>query len=425
MDPAGSNEFDTLWHRQLLSTPTIGRALDAMSDQENSVYEVGSVASTRRTLEKSDQITATVEAAMRRLAVIARVVGWAWMLMLVIATLQVDDGADPAITIAAMVLATIWTVVSVWASRSRQIFGSKWFVTSEVVVVLLVGAASWAADAADLFHGGYLIPTLIVAAYGLNLYGVTLVASLIAIEQAAILLSWGKGPVPALSSLGFIVWGLVFGWLFATIRRTDAYRRGTVDELMAERDRSVRQSERLELGNRLHDSALQTLLVIDKDAEDSARVRALARKQSRELRNLVDVYAASSSGTMRVELVRVAGKVEELLGVDVSAVIRTDIPMDATLEALVSAAREAMTNAAKYSGAGQIDLYAAVEDGDVAIYVRDEGIGFDVETIALGHGLEHSVCNRVRDVGGEVCIESTPGEGTEIKVSAPPLGAMT
>ena len=320
-----------------------------MATRDDNLESLETAASTRRTLEKSDQITATVEAAMRRLAVIARVVGWAWMLMLVIATLEIDDGADPVITIAAMVLATVWTIVSVWASRSRELFGSKWFVTGEVVVVLLVGGASWAAGAADLFHGGYLIPTLIVAAYGLNLYGVAFVASLIAIEQAAILLSWGKGPVPALSSLAFPVWGLIFGWLFATIRRTDAYRRETVDELMAERDRSVRQSERLELGTRLHDSALQTLLVIDKDAEDSARVRALARRQSRELRNLVDVYAASSSATLRIELVRAAGQVEELFEVDVSAVIRTDVPMDATLEALVGAAHEAMTNAAKYS----------------------------------------------------------------------------
>jgi signal transduction histidine kinase len=395
-----------------------------MSTRDDNMESAESGATSLRTLEASDQITEKVERSMRLLAVIGRVVGWAWMLMLVIATLKVDVGANRTIVIGSMALATGWTVFSMWAARSRQIFGSIQFVVADAIVILLIGAASWAAGAENLFHGGYLIPTLAVAAYGLNLYGATLIAAVIGIEQAAILLSWGEGPVPALSSLGFILWGIVFGWLFGTIRRTDAYRRETVDELMAERDRSVRQSERLELGNRLHDSALQTLLVIDKDAEDSARVRALARRQSRELRNLVDVYAASSSATLRIELVRAAGQVEELFEVDVSAVIRTDVPMDATLGALVGAAREAMTNAAKYSGVQRIDLYAAVEDGDVAIYVRDEGRGFDVETIALGHGLEHSVRKRVRDVGGEVYIESTPGEGTEIKVSAALLGAM-
>ncbi len=199
----------------------------------------------RRTLEESDQITEKVERSMRLLAVIGRVVGWVWMLMLVIATLKVDVGANRTIVIGSMVLATAWTVFSMWAARSRQIFGSLRFVTADAVVILLVGGASWAAGAENLFHGGYLIPTLAVAAYGLNLYGATLIAGVIAVEQAAILFSWGVGPVPALSSLGFILWGIVFGWLFATIRRTDAYRRATVDELLVERERSVRNSERL------------------------------------------------------------------------------------------------------------------------------------------------------------------------------------
>jgi len=370
-----------------------------------------------RTLEKSDRITATVEGAMRRLAVIARVVGWAWMLMLVVATLQVDAGADPVIVIAAMILASVWTAISVWASRSREIFGSMWFVAADVAVVLIVGGASWAAGAADLFHGGYLIPTLIVAAYGLNLYGVAFVAAVIAVEQAAILIDWGKGAVPALSSLGFIVWGIVFGWLFATIRKTDAFRRATVDELVAEREQNARKSERLELGNRLHDSALQTLQVIDTDADDSERVRKLARRQTRELRHLVDAYASSRDQSLTAALVKAAGDIEDLYDVDVSAVIRTDVDMDSTLRALVDAASEAMTNSAKYSGTGHIDLYSAIEDGAIAIYVRDEGQGFDVDNVIAGHGLEHSIRGRVTDVGGEVCIETSPGEGTEVKVS--------
>lgn len=394
-----------------------------LSTQANSAQTEESAGPRRRTLEESDQITETVERSMRLLAVIGRVVGWAWMLMLVIATLKVDVGANSTIVIGSMVLATAWTLFSMWAARSRQIFGSIWFVLTDAIVILLVGAASWAAGADNLFHGGFLIPTLAVAAYGLNLYGATLIAAVIAVEQAAILFSWGVGPVPALSSLGFILWGIVFGWLFATIRKTDAYRRATVDELMLERETSVRKSERLELGNRLHDSALQTLLVIDKDAEDSDRVRALARRQSRELRNLVNVYASGAPEALKVELVRVANEVEELFDVRISAVVRTDAQMDDTLTALVDAAREAMTNSAKHSGASQIDLYAAVEDGGVAIYVRDEGRGFDPGDVSEGHGLEHSVRRRVQDVGGDVSIKSTSGEGTEVRVSVALQGA--
>jgi signal transduction histidine kinase len=170
---------------------------------------------------------------------------------------------------------------------------------------------------------------------------------------------------------------------------------------------------------------LQTLQVIDTDAEDSERVRKLARRQTRELRNLVDAYASTDATSPRTALVKVASDIEELYDVDVSAVIRTDIDMDPTLGALVEAAREAMTNSAKYSGTERIDLYAAIEDGAIAIYVRDEGRGFDVEHARTGHGLEHSIRGRVAEVGGDVCIESTPGEGTEVKVSADPTGASS
>jgi signal transduction histidine kinase len=388
------------------------------TEDSNHTQNNKSTGTRRRTLEESDQITEKVERSMRLLAVIGRVVGWVWMLMLVIATLKVDAGANRTIVIGSMVLATAWTVFSMWAARSRQIFGSLQFVLADAIVILLVGAASWAAGADNLFHGGYLIPTLAVAAYGLNLYGATLIAGVIAVEQAAILFSWGVGPVPALSSLGFILWGIVFGWLFATIRRTDAYRRATVDELLVERERSVRKSERLELGNRLHDSALQTLLVIDSDAENSDRVRTLARRQSRELRKIVDIYAPDGSETLKDELVRVADEVEELFDVSVSAVVRTDVQMNDTLVALVDAVRESMTNAAKHSGTNRIDLYAAIENGAVAIYVRDEGRGFDPDHVTEGHGLEHSVRGRVRDVGGDVSVTSRPGQGTEVRISA-------
>jgi len=369
------------------------------------------------TLEASDKITGQVEGAMRKLAVITRIVGWVWMLMLVIATLQIDTGANRVIVIAAMVIATIWTLVTVWAARSRAIFGSVWFVASDTVIVLIVGGASWASGATDLFHGGYLIPSLIVAAYGTNLWGVTLVASLIGLEQAAILIAWGKGPVPALSSLGFILWGLVFGWLFATIRRTDAYRRATVSELMSVRDERVRNLERLELGNRLHDSALQTLQVIDVAADDPERVRTLARRQSRELRRLVESYSSDEDSSFKHRLLAGISEVEELFEVQIGSVIRIDRPLDATLSALVNASHEALTNAAKYSAGERIDVYAAIEDGEARVYVRDAGPGFDAAVVSGGHGMEHSIRGRMDSVGGSVRIVSMPGAGTEVLVA--------
>jgi len=307
--------------------------------------------------------------------------------------------------------------VTWWAARRRRRMGSTWFVITDLIVVLLVGGASWAAGADNLFHGGYLIPTLIVAAYGANLFGVTIVASLIAIEQAAVMISWGKGPVPTLSSIAFIVWGLVFGWLFATIRKTDAYRRDTVDELTREREESARRMERLSLANRLHDSALQTLQVIANEADDADRVRALARRQSRELRDLVESYSSTHGRMFKEALMEAACDVEELFAVEISLVVRIDGKMDDRLEALVDAAREAMTNAAKHSGTDRIDVYAAIEDGDARVYVRDIGRGFDADAPDLGHGIEQSIRGRLESVGGEARFRSGRNEGTEVLMS--------
>ena len=52
-----------------------------------------------------------------------------------------------------------------------------------------------------------------------------------------------------------------------------------------------------------------------------------------------------------------------------------DAPLDDAVGQLVLAAREAMTNAAKFSGAGEISVYAEGGPDVVSVYVRDrEGV---------------------------------------------------
>jgi len=339
-------------------------------------------------------------------------------------TLAIDDQADRTVTMGAMALATLWTAVTWWASRHRSRLGSIWFVVADGVVALLIAWASYVAHAGDLFHGGYPISWMAVAAYGGGLRWAVPASLIIGFQQSILLLQNGRTAVAAVGSIVFVGYAVIIGWLFGMIRASDRERRKVAAELAIERGKSARRLERLELANRLHDSALQTLQVIDADAEDPERVRMLARRQTRELRDLVDAYASGGSD-LRSELLILAREIEELFNTEVSAVIRADVDMDPTVGALVEAAREAMTNSAKYSGTERIDLYAAREGGAVAIYIRDEGRGFDVELAKKGHGLEHSVRGRVSEVGGEVCIESMPGEGTEVKVSAVPEGVLS
>ena len=64
-------------------------------------------------------------------------------------------------------------------------------------------------------------------------------------------------------------------------------------------------------------------------------------------------------------------------GITVQVVLVGDCELTEGLRALLDAAREATVNAAKWSGAPQVSLYAEVEPDAVMLYVRDRGQGFD------------------------------------------------
>jgi signal transduction histidine kinase len=115
--------------------------------------------------------------------------------------------------------------------------------------------------------------------------------------------------------------------------------------------------------------------------------------------------------------------------VAVEVVLVGEARLDARLEALVKAAREAMTNAAKFAGCGRIDLYAEVQPGKVEAFVRDRGVGFDPDAIPPDRrGVRDSIIARMGRHGGRATVRSAPGEGTEVELTVraePALVAMS
>ena len=77
------------------------------------------------------------------------------------------------------------------------------------------------------------------------------------------------------------------------------------------------------------------------------------------------------------------------------------------------AAREAMTNAAKFSGADEISVYAEVGDDAVAVFVRDRGAGFDRAAVASDRrGIAESIEGRMTRAGGHARrSRPSPGDG--------------
>jgi signal transduction histidine kinase len=192
-----------------------------------------------------------------------------------------------------------------------------------------------------------------------------------------------------------------------------------VRSLASERAARIREQERAELAAHLHDSVLQTLALIQKRAGDPREVAGLARRQERELRRwLHEGPPRGGQETVAAALARNAAEVEELHRVPIEVVTVGDGPLDAPLEAIVQAAREAMTNAAKFAGSDHVDLYAEVERDRVEVFVRDRGVGFDAEAIPEDRrGVRDSIIGRVERHGGRAAVRSTCGEGTEVELA--------
>ena len=191
-----------------------------------------------------------------------------------------------------------------------------------------------------------------------------------------------------------------------------------VRNLTAERAQRIRSQERAEMAAHLHDSVLQTLAMVQRRAGEPHEVAAIARRQERELRAWLSGRPAPGQVAQLAPALEVAAaEVEERHGVPVEVVAVGDRDLDPATEAVVGAAREAMTNAAKFGGGSTVDVYAECTDDRLQVFVRDRGPGFDPEELpADRRGVRESIVGRMERHGGRATITSAPGAGTEVEL---------
>jgi signal transduction histidine kinase len=204
-----------------------------------------------------------------------------------------------------------------------------------------------------------------------------------------------------------VVLGVIFApWVLRLIR-----------SLTEERSERIRSQERAEVAAHLHDSVLQTLALVQR-SDDPQQVAALARRQERELRAwLAGRPAPGQAARLAPALEAAAADVEENHGVPVEVVVVGDRELDPAVEAVVAAAREAMTNAAKFGAGSTVDVYAECTPATLQVFVRDRGPGFDPDDVpADRRGVRESIVGRMERHGGRARITSSPGSGTEVEL---------
>jgi signal transduction histidine kinase len=80
--------------------------------------------------------------------------------------------------------------------------------------------------------------------------------------------------------------------------------------------------------------------------------------------------------------------------------------------------QEALTNIAKYAQAHQVSVRLGTAGGQALVQVSDDGRGFPATQRTQGHGLA-GMRFRVASIGGQLTVESAPGQGTTIRARLP------
>ena len=159
-----------------------------------------------------------------------------------------------------------------------------------------------------------------------------------------------------------------------------------------------------------------------------ANVERFARESLSEARRSVEgsLPAPLEAATLPDALREVAREWSERTSVPAEVTITGDeMTLDPEIQVtLLRTAQEALTNVAKHAHAGRARLTLSYMGDVVALDVRDDGVGFDVDRPAAspgaGFGL-HGMRQRVARVAGSLVIESEPGRGTAISARVPAI----
>jgi two-component system sensor histidine kinase UhpB len=209
------------------------------------------------------------------------------------------------------------------------------------------------------------------------------------------------------------------------LRRLEAERRRAGSAALR-----AQEEERARIARDLHDEVNQSLtgLLLRLEAvreaappelePELAETRALANKAMEELLSLARQLRPTALDDLGLAAA-IGGQVEQLerSGLSAELLVEGDFAELADDVQLVvyRVAQEALSNAARHSGAGRIEVSLRRAGDGVELDVGDDGSGFAFERSERGLGIG-GMRERALLIGAELTIESRPGEGTTVRL---------
>lgn len=327
--------------------------------------------------------------------------------------------------------AVVATAIAIAAFLPAYFLSYRWNDRRNLWLSLSVAAICFALLPFNPGGNTFLIYAMATAASALSVRTAILLSSAylaLMLGETTLLLSWP--PVFAFGTLAItavIGTMVVAGILFSRSRaRRNAELRLTQDEVR----RLATVAERERIGRDLHDLLGHTLSVVALKSELAGKLLerdpAAAREQIREVETVARQALAqvrdAVAGTRAAEFeAEVAAARLALLSADVRFDQRlASIELGNELEqALAMALREAVTNVLRHASAHRVEVELARKDDRVVLAIADDGRG---GIARQGNGLQ-GMRERLAAVGGSLEIESPPGGGTRLHITAP-LGAV-
>lgn len=223
------------------------------------------------------------------------------------------------------------------------------------------------------------------------------------------------------------------------VRAEEALRESAqCQQRLSQRLLSVQEEERRHLSRELHDEFGQLLATItlhlraaQREAGEMTRLSlresiALLNRAAEQLRSLALELRPTMLDTagLDVTLRWLADEHRRRTGIAVNVVGHAgEVSADAAIAAF-RVVQEALTNVVRHAGAQRVRIELSRSAGQLQLAVRDDGVGFDVgatleESASRGNLGLLGMKERVQILGGDLHIDSRPGQGTSISVSLP------
>jgi len=294
------------------------------------------------------------------------------------------------------------------------------------VVRLLVAEiailAAWAVEGTASITGGLRVTAPVVVVLG------SIAFLKAGRREACVAFAVGLGFAADVSTVGLglaieglapvVAVGVSGAAVLATVRRAARRADAAADEARVGLRRVVEEEAGLrieeELRGVLHDHVAAALRAVSSSVGRSAA----AREASRGAMAAITAFHAEAVDDAHVDLV--AALREDSRSADrvrIFATAGASVPPEVA-RAMRGAVAEAVRNAHQHGNASRVDIVVSDDDAVVALSITDDGAGFDpTRALASSHGIRYSIIRRIEAVGGSAAVESSPGEGTIVRVA--------